>query len=143
MQMNRIPVNIGVVGYCPPTKFDSKLAASALSEAYDALETTYPSNDIVIVSGLTNVGVLKLAYEEATRRGWRTIGVACKRAMEHELYPVDEKFIVGENWGDESATFTGMLEGIIRIGTGKQSLAEAAVIRDRGLPTWEYDIPTL
>ncbi|MFH1840303.1 MAG: hypothetical protein ABH849_04090 [Nanoarchaeota archaeon] len=79
-------LRLGVVGYCPPTKFDEKKALKNLREAYDQVELDFPEHEITVVSGLTNAGVLRLAYEEARRRGWRTAGIACKKATyEYDL----------------------------------------------------------
>jgi len=136
-------VRIGVVGYCPPTKFDEIEARRMIAEAYERIQAQYGERQIVIVSGLTNVGVLAIAYDEATKRGWRTVGIACKRAQEHPHFPVNEKQIIGENWGDESATFLAELNAIVRIGTGKQSIQETQAIKRKGLPTFEYDLPVL
>lgn len=135
---------IGVVGYCPPTKFDEVEATRMIREAFDKATEIIPAGSTpTVVSGLTNVGVLKIAYEEARSRGWRTEGVACKRAEEHELFPVDEKIIVGDNWGDESSRFLENLDCMVRIGTGKQSVRETDELKARGKPTFEYDLPTL
>ncbi|MEK7101193.1 MAG: hypothetical protein AAB921_03790 [Patescibacteria group bacterium] len=132
---------IGVVGYCPPTKFDENEARRAIIDAYDQLADLYPGQSIAIVSGLTDVGVLAIAYAEAQKRGWMTVGVACERAMEHPLFPVNVPIVVGEKWGDESPMFVGMLDGMIRIGGGKQSIRETEEVKARGLPTLEYDVP--
>ncbi len=134
---------VGVVGYCPPTKFDENEALRMIQEAYDKITEQFSGHQIVIVSGLTNVGVLKIAYEEATRRGWRTEGVACKLAEDHPLYPVDEKVIFGEKWGDESPTFVESIQAIVRIGIGKQSLRETELVKSKGFPAFEYDLPFL
>jgi hypothetical protein len=134
---------VGVVGYCPPTKFDENKARRMINEAYDEVVICSVPYPVAIVSGLTKVGVLAIAYEEAVKRGWRTVGVACKRAMEHPLFPVDEQLVVGDNWGDESPTFVSILDAMIRIGTGKQSIRETNAVRTQGLPTFEYDLPVL
>lgn len=136
-------LKVGVVGYCPPTKFDEVEARRMIVDAYDQIQVRFNGQAIAMVSGLTNVGVLTIAYEEATRRGWRTVGIACKRAEEHPHYPVDEKKIVGVNWGDESPTFLAELDVIVRIGTGKQSIRETNDIKAKGLPAFEYDLPVL
>lgn len=141
--VNMKEFNVGVVGYCPPTKFDEVEARILVVDAYSRIQDQFGDREIVIVSGLTNVGVLAIAYAEATKRGWQTVGIACERAREHPHYPVDEKIIVGENWGDESTTFLAELDAIVRIGVGKQSIREAEVIKNKGLPTFEYDLPVL
>jgi nitrogenase molybdenum-iron protein alpha/beta subunit len=135
--------HIGVVGYCPPTKFDEVEARCMIEEAYDKVAEQFAGKAIVIVSGLTDVGVLAIAYREAARRRWMTAGIACKKATEHPLYPVDMKQIVGDNWGDESDAFVALLNGMIRIGGSKQSARETATIKAKGLPTFEYDLPVL
>jgi len=139
-------LRLGVVGYCPPTIFDENQALKFLVDAYNKVENDFPDHKITVVSGLTNVGVLKLAYEEAKRREWKTAGVACKKAYDYKdnWFPVDEPpVIVGDNWGDESQTFINSIDALVRIGTGPQSLREAAMIRKKGKPTYEYDLPQL
>jgi hypothetical protein len=144
--MSNLEINsvyIGVVGYCPPTKFNEKTARQIVRDAYDRCRKHYAGIEIEIVSGLTNVGVLAIAYEEAVKRGWKTIGVGCRRAFEHPIFPVDEQVVVGDEWGDESDEFIGMIDGIIRIGVSAQSVRETSKVKVRGLPTWEYDLPII
>lgn len=136
-------IKVGVVGYCPPTKFDEVEARHMIVGAFDKIQAQFGDRVIAVVSGLTNVGVLAIAYDEAAKRGWRTVGIACERAQEHPHYPVDEKTIIGANWGDESPTFLAELDAIVRIGGGKQSIRETDAIKARGLPTFEYDLPVL
>lgn len=136
----RDEIRIGVVGYCPPTKFDEKEAARMICEAYNQIQSAYPNRLKTVVSGLTNVGVLKLAYLEARRRGWRTSGIACKKAENYELFPVDEKKIIGDNWGDESEEFLRTIDALIRIGGGKQSLRETAQAKTNGKLVLEYEL---
>lgn len=138
-----LEVKVGVVGYCPPTQFDVVEAQRHIVTAFDELEQYYPNRSITIVSGLTNVGVLAIAYAEAVKRGWRTVGITSKRALEHPLFPVDEQHIVGENWGDESDTFLELIEAIVRIGGGPQSHNEAAACKIAGKPTFEYELARL
>jgi hypothetical protein len=138
-----ITLRIGVVGYCPPTKFDEGEARRMIVDAYDQIDCLYPKAVKFVVSGLTNVGVLKIAYEEADKRSWKTVGIACERAKEHELFPVNHKIIYGENWGDESLIFLNYIDLIIRIGTGPQSVAETKEMIRRGKKAFEYDLPTL
>ncbi len=136
-------LRIGVVGYCPPTKFDEKEARRMIIDAYNKIEAQYPTILKVVISGLTNVGVLKIAYEEAIKRNWKTVGIACNKAMEHELFPVDEKIIAGDNWGDESPTFLSNIDIIVRIGVGKQSIVETEEAKKFGKLAFEYNLPVL
>jgi hypothetical protein len=140
-------LRLGVAGYCPPSKFDEQKALDYIKEAYDKVEKDFPNYQITVVSGLTNVGVLKLAYEEAKRRGWKTGAVTSKKALEQyadNLFPIDEEpVIIGKNWGDESPTFVNSIDAMVRIGLGPQSLREAKQIKEAGKPAYEYDLPKL
>ena len=135
--------HIGVVGYCPPTRFNVREAAFMARSAFDTIEIEFPDVPKIVVSGLTDVGVLAIAYAEARKRGWKTMGIACMRAFEHPLFPVDKKIIVGATWGDESPRFLAKLDCMVRIGMGKQAVAECAIIAARGLPTYEFDLPAI
>jgi len=140
---NESEFRVGVVGYCPPTKFDRQKAVDMIEEAFDQIEKNNPGKEIVIVSGLTDVGVLGIAYTSAILRGWKTVGIACKRAEEHPLFPVAEKIIVGDNWGEESPTFLDSIDMIVRVGVGQQSIAEAEETKRRGKPAIEFDLPVI
>jgi hypothetical protein len=131
-------MNVGVVGYSGQ-KFDEEKAKGLISTNFDLLETI-TNEDIVIISGLTNLGIPKLAYEEAVKRGWKTVGIACKKAKDYECFDVDETTIVGDNWGDESETFLNSLDVICRFGGGKQSLAEVDEAKEAGLKVFEYEL---
>jgi len=157
---------IGVVGYCPPTKYDEREALKQLEEAFDRIDVDFSNRGIVVVSGVTNVGVLAQAYHLATERGYETGGVACEKAADFELFPTTEKpILVGKNWSTESPVFINGIDAIrdvdpekireylnhphygldamIRIGVGPQSIREATMIREMGKPTYEFDLPKL
>lgn len=136
-------LRVGVVGYCPPSKFDADEALRLIREAFDTVAANHPGRPITIVSGLTDVGVLGIAYREAVERGWRTVGIASERALEHPLFPVDEHIVVGQNWGDESPFFVDSLHMMIRIGGGKQSHAEAAQMTELGRDVLAYELDLL
>lgn len=63
------------------------------------------SNKYELVSGLTNMGIPKLAYEIADKKGWTTVGFSAEEAKEYECYDVDKEIIVGKKFGDESEEF--------------------------------------
>jgi hypothetical protein len=137
---------IGVVGYCPPSIFDEHKALVYIKRAYDKIERKHPHIPKTVVSGLTNVGVLKLAYEEAKRRGWKTAGVACRKVLDYknDWFPVDEKpIIVGSSWGDESETFINNTDVIVRVGGGPQSLEECRLAKKQGKKVYNYDLKKL
>jgi hypothetical protein len=135
---------VGVIGFSP-TKFDETKAKEYLKEAFDLIEGVLVGtvSQYVCVSGLTNIGVPKLAYEEAHSRGWQTWGIACSKANEFELYPVNHKIIVGDNWGDESQTFLDNIDVLIRVGGSEQSKEEVEKFKKMGGPYYEYELELL
>lgn len=132
-------LRIGVVGYSVQ-QFDEQMALEHLREAYDTLATDYPYHQKVIVSGLTALGIPLLAYQEAVHRCWKTVGIACAKAADYPCFPVDEKRIVGEEWGEESAIFLDSIDVLLRIGGGKQSQRETAEMKARGKRVLEYEL---
>ncbi|MBU0667040.1 MAG: hypothetical protein ABIC91_00920 [Nanoarchaeota archaeon] len=160
------PVRIGVAGYCPPTKYNKNKALQYLEEAFDKVENDFPDREIIIVSGVTNVGVLAQAYALATKKGYKTGGVTSEKAAEYELFSTTEKpIIVGKEWGAESPVFIHGIDAIkdvdvdpekvfeysghphygldamIRIGLGPQSIRETNMLKSMGKPTYEFDLP--
>ena len=116
---------IGVVGYSEGV-FDEDTARDYIAKFFDVIGTNYatPGHSICVSSGWSNQGIPKLAYEEATRRGWITAGVACSKIFDYPRFPVNAEKVVGTEWGDESAEFIGDLDCLLRIGGGEQSRKE-------------------
>ncbi len=127
-------VNIGVIGYSAKS-FNKNKARIIIQETYDELEEKY--NTVCIVSGYTNIGIPKIAYEEACKRNWKTIGIACKKAHNYETFPVDKSIIVGEEWGDESDEFLNNIDVIIKIGGGEQSMKEINKAKQKNIPIYK------
>lgn len=146
MKTEHTLLRIGVVGYSDK-KFDKDDAKLLLAEAIIDMivdtNTVKRVDEIQIVSGLTNLGIPAIAYEMAKKFKWKTVGVACKKAKEYEVYPVDKEIIVGDNWGDESRTFLENIDVLIRIGGGKQSLREVQMARNRQIFTIEKELQML
>lgn len=120
--------SIGVVGYSA-MKFDEEMAILLLAQGLDIL--TKGQENVEVVSGLTDLGIPGLSYRLANRRGYKTVGVACKEAFDCILFPVEEQVIVGEKWGDESETFINRIDALIRVGGGKQSLKEVEMFKKK------------
>lgn len=136
-------LKIGVVGYSAQ-KFSDFDAMHLLGVAFDRVLVDYPgATAFTIVSGLTDLGIPKLAYRAAMARGWRTSGIACAEAEKYDCFDVDEKKIVGDNWGDESKTFLDEIDVLVRIGGGKQSLAEVARFKANGGHVYEFELEAL
>jgi len=134
-------VNIGLVGYSGQ-EFDEDEAKDLIKEAFDWAEEKFGKDGktFCVVSGLTDLGIPALGYREASRRGWKTSGVAPAEAKEYDWYDVDDVIIEGEKFGDESEKFLSMLDVFVKIGGGKQSAAEFEKARPRGIETWEGEL---
>ncbi|MFA5599228.1 MAG: hypothetical protein WDA06_01395 [Phenylobacterium sp.] len=130
---------VGLVGYSSQ-EFDETKAKQLIKEAFDEIEDKADGAAISLVSGLTDLGIPALGYQEGARRGWRLIGVAPKVANEFAWCDCDEIVIEGENWGDESEKFLSMIDILIRVGGGKQSEAEAQQVKDNGKECLEFDL---
>lgn len=124
-------IRIGVVGYSDPTKYDAQKGTESFYQGMEELLSRLPPGDgYELVSGLTDQGIPAIAYRYATDRGWRTVGIACGKAGDYEVYPVDHSIIVGDEWGDESDTFIGYIDCLLRVGGGKQSFDEVERFRE-------------
>ena len=127
-------LRIGVVGYSG-RKFDESIARAGLNRIFTEEMETREADParIEVVSGLTNIGIPKIAYELATEMGMKTVGISASRALTSDVgtYPVDKQIIVGQNYGDESEEFISYIDVLVRIGGGRQSLDEVAMFRER------------
>jgi hypothetical protein len=122
---------IGVVGYSQ-RHFDHEAARAHLRRFVTALlELPEAARPPEIVSGLTNQGVPKLAYELARELGLPTVGIAARQALRVRagLFPVDRQILVGERFGDESPVLIAYIDKLIRVGGGPQSRAEVELFR--------------
>lgn len=135
---------IGVVGY-REARFDTALARRLIRDDFMRIAYRNPSREVIVVVGLIDVGVAGIAYREAKRHGWKTIGVACKKARAGEYVWLDahEWRIAGENWGDELEVFLSDLHLLIRIGSNWWSQMAAIEARARGLSVLDYELPKL
>eukprot|EP01112_Ceratiomyxa_fruticulosa_P015913 TRINITY_DN4757_c1_g1_i2.p1 TRINITY_DN4757_c1_g1~~TRINITY_DN4757_c1_g1_i2.p1 ORF type:complete len:160 (-),score=23.31 TRINITY_DN4757_c1_g1_i2:73-552(-) len=127
MKQQGIHLRVGFVGFSSSQGYNEEEARGIVQTVFYDLnkglkEGQYSS--IEIVSGYTAVGIPLLAYEEASKRGWKTVGIACSLASDFKCYPCDEVVIKGKNWGDESSVFLDRIDMLIKVGGGKQSQTE-------------------
>jgi len=127
-----MPMNVGFIGFSS-AKFDESRAKRIIKQVFDKIAKYNPK----IVSGLTNVGIPGLVYAEADKRGLYTIGIACEKANEYECFDVEERVIVGKEWGDESQAFLDEINVLIKIGGGKQSKQE---FKEFSGPKFSFDL---
>lgn len=129
-------MKIGVVGYSAQ-KFDENQAKKLILLGLEKVEA---KKGDYLVSGLTNLGIPKLAYEIATKLGLKTVGIACKLAYNDDLFPVDKKIIIGDKWGDESETFLNYIDCLIKVGGGPQSEKEYEKFTKT---KFKFDLPSI
>lgn len=136
-------LKIGVVGYCPPTMFDKDEAKRLLVDVFDQivqdLDVKACYVEVMVVSGLADVGIPALAYREAVLRNWTTGGVACEKVCNFDEFPVDYRRVVGKNWGEESEAFLAECDVLVRIGGGKQSKEEVKAFSALGGAVYEHE----
>ncbi len=142
-------LKIGVVGYSAQ-EFDKEAAETCIKNAYEYITHNYPDKNKTVVSGLSDLGIPAIAYREAEKRDWKTVGIACSKARDYECFPVDEEVIVGDEWGDESKTFLESIDVLVRVGGGEQTKKETEEFRkmtfknkDSNSLILEYELPSL
>lgn len=119
-------MKIGVVGFSQDN-IDHELAREILTRSFHQLIERHKHHEpIEIVSGLTNIGIPKIAYQIADELGFIKVGISAERALHVKcgIYPVDQQIIEGNEFGDESMTFIDYIDFLIRVGGGKQSHRE-------------------
>lgn len=128
-------MRIGFIGYSAQ-KFDVEKAKSYIKSILDLLSDPHCE----VVAGLTNLGIPALAYEEALSRGLTTVGFSCSKALKYECFPVDKRFLFGDNWGDESQSFLEYIDILVIIGGGENTKREELQAREMDIPIIQYPL---
>lgn len=123
-------IKFGVVGFSR-NQFDKKAAHQILDQLFKAINEKHAGKEIEIVSGYTNSGVPKIAYELADEYGFATVGFSAEQALSVRsgVYPVQKVILKGKRFGDESEAFVRYIDGLIRVGGGKQSRTETEIFK--------------
>lgn len=123
-------IKFGIVGFSR-NQFDKKTARQILDELFKGIAEKHIEKEIEIVSGYTNSGVPKIAYELADEYGFTTVGFSAEQALSVRsgVYPVQKVILKGKRFGDESEDFVRYIDGLIRIGGGKQSRTEIKMFK--------------
>lgn len=129
--MSQPTIKIGVVGFSR-NQFDQKAAHQQLKTILHFLSKDTRPDSVELVSGYTNTGVPKIAYQIADDMGLITVGFSAKQALrvKNGLYPVQKNIIFGSKFGDESEAFVAYIDLLIRVGGGPQSRREVALFKD-------------
>lgn len=123
-------IKYGVVGFSR-NQFDKETARQILTDVFQKIRDKHPNKEIEIVSGYTNSGVPKIAYELSGEFGFVTVGFSARQALKVRsgVYEVNKVIIKGENFGDESEDFIEYIDALIRVGGGKQSRQETELFK--------------
>lgn len=123
-------IKYGIVGFSK-NEFDQKRAAQILRTCFENIQYKHPHTTIEIVSGYTNTGVPKIAYELADEFGFVTVGFSAQQALQVScgVYPVQKVILMGQQFGDESEDFVRYIDALIRVGGGAQSKHETALFK--------------
>jgi len=123
-------IKYGIVGFSR-NQFDKKTATRILNDLFEKIKAKHPNKEIEIVSGYTNSGVPKIAYELSDKFGFTTVGFSAQQALKVRsgVYPVKKVILKGEKFGDESKDFINYIDALIRVGGGKQSRDEIKLFK--------------
>ena len=115
--MSRKIIKYGIVGFSR-NQFDQTTARHILDALFQKIKAKHQDKEIEIVSGYTNMGVPKVAYELAEKYGFITIGFSAEQALRVRsgVYDVDKRILVGKRFGDESEAFVQYIDALIRVG---------------------------
>ena len=125
-----------LAGWCPPTVVDETLSDGAIISALDLINKLHFGEDITLVSGLTDVGIMRVGYRFARNLGWTLFGVTSGKAISkgYPLFEVDHQEIIGDNWGDESESFIAYAKTatcyFINVAGGDQAGREEQMVRE-------------
>lgn len=97
----------------------------------EKIAAEHGAENIEIVSGYTNAGVPRIAYQLADDLGMETVGFSAKQALRVRsgVYLVKKVVLIGEKFGDESERFVAYIDWLIRIGGGRQSRREVELFK--------------
>eukprot|EP00698_Gefionella_okellyi_P004719 TRINITY_DN14315_c0_g1_i1.p1 TRINITY_DN14315_c0_g1~~TRINITY_DN14315_c0_g1_i1.p1 ORF type:complete len:180 (-),score=39.06 TRINITY_DN14315_c0_g1_i1:76-615(-) len=128
----RCVLRIGVVGFSS-SAFDQAAARTKLLRYLPQLAANLPPAEVEIVSGWTNTGVPKIAYEVSDTFGYVTVGLAPQQVKRFKggLYKVQRQMMVGDRYGDESQYFVDYIDVLLRVGGGPQSRDEVRRFSER------------
>lgn len=124
-------IKYGIVGFSR-NQFDQETARQILEKLFRQIQEKHKEKEIEIVSGYTNTGVPKIAYELADAFGFTTVGFSAEQALavKSGVYPVAKVMLFGKKFGDESEAFVQYIDALIRVGGGKQSRREVTLFKE-------------
>jgi hypothetical protein len=89
---------------------------------------------LVVASGATNEGVLRLAYEVCAFLNITAMGIAPDQALEFPLGQMQYVLPFGRAFGDESPVFVRTIDELLVLGGGSQSRREVFAAAEASQP---------
>ncbi|HEU5098899.1 MAG TPA: hypothetical protein VFU22_07770, partial [Roseiflexaceae bacterium] len=89
---------------------------------------------LVVASGATNEGVLRLAYEVCAFLSITAMGIAPDQALDFPLGQMQYVLPFGRAFGDESPVFVRTIDELLVLGGGPQSRREVFAAAEAGQP---------
>ena len=134
---------VGIVGFARPwlqlglrgTTLAQTIADARATICYElaARQLCYGER-LVVASGATNEGVLRLAYEVCAFLNIRAMGIAPDQALDYPLGHMHYMLPFGRAFGDESPVFVRLIDELLVLGGGPQSEREVFAAAEANQP---------
>jgi len=134
---------VGIVGFARPW-LQLGLHGATLSQAIADARTTICNEltdrqrrygkHLVVASGATNEGVLRLAYEVCASLNIMSMGIAPDQALDYPLGQMHYMLPFGRAFGDESPVFVRTIDELLVLGGGAQSECEVFAAAEANQP---------
>ena len=124
---------VGIVGFARPwlqlglpgATLDQTIADARATICYELADRQQRYGDrLVVASGATNEGVLRLTYEVCAFLNIMAMGIAPDQALDYPLGQMQYMLPSGRAFGDESPVFVRTIDELLVLGGGAQSKRE-------------------
>ncbi len=113
-ETNEKSIIVGILGSLLPfDKSSEKIICDILTMAVMNL------NNFKVAARFSNIGINKVVYNWAEKMGVQKIGIAPKCCWEYPCRMVNEVYLSGKEWGDESEKFSEICNAVIIINNKK------------------------
>lgn len=135
--LDNFPLRIGITGYVTQ-KFDVQQALKYVKKAFDRIDKKYPKRKREVVGKLIDAGIYSIAYREAVRRRWKTVGIEFAEFQHYRLFPVNQRIGVGKI--SEFSIFMNVIDILVRVGGLYRARKECDDARNNKKEVYEYNV---
>lgn len=134
---------VGIVGFARPwldLGLHGAVLARTIADAWAAIRHELAERQrrygerLVVASGATNEGVLRLAYEVCAFLNITAMGIAPDQALDFPLGKMHYMLPFGRSFGDESQVFVRTVDELLVLGGGPQSQREVFAAAEANQP---------